>query len=280
MRMSSRMVEKKRMRKLLILSGFALAGGCAVPEDSTALIEGVLKVAPPECTALATSREFSASSLVDIGSAAGSARSLTLPVKVRTNLPSTFTSANMGAGGSFPAHYGQPDMNIINFNGAEVVFSTDDDNEDPALTLPGLPVSEDTKRETAVNAVVFNQQSSLLTESLVLVPALNATEIDLLRGDPLVSEKLTQVDGSGLLTSTYRIYVNVRLVGKTTGGASIRSPAFPHPVDLCDGCLGVPPQCAGPDDGDPATPAAELVPVENPASCFRGVDEPSFICPG
>lgn len=266
------------MRKVITIAGLVAASGCAPADQGIVMIQGVLSATPPLCTPVATGREFLPSMLVDIGGSPGAARNLTLPLKVRTAMPAVPLAQAGGATQSFQA-YGTSTSSAISFSDSEVIYTTDDDNEDPALTLAGLPVSEDTKRVTGVSGLVVNEGAGgavgVLAEALVFATVLTRPDIELLRADPIVSRTLV----GGGPDATYRVFANLRLTGQTNTGVDIRSSQFSFPLDLCDGCLGIEPECTEDDDGDAETPGVPVAPVDNPESCFQGAEVPSFVCP-
>lgn len=275
------------MRKMMVLAGFTVAAlgnaGCDVEQPSS-FIEGVLFNEGPDCTVNSNDRTFVPTALLDIGNDAATAHSLVLPVKVRTNLPSTFTTQDLTQDESrspnYP-NYGQVDNNIITFTESEVFFTTDADSaQGPALQNEGTPVNDATVRVSGVSGVAFNEQTTLLTESVVFTTAITAQDAALLQDEPFVNEALIAQNPNGAIANRARVIVNLRLAGITTGGASVRTPPFPFPVELCAGCLTTVPNCGTVDhDDDPATPEITVEPIANDAVCGIGQDEPLFICP-
>lgn len=258
------------MQKVIGLAIVALPlVACAPDQQASAIIEGVLGLDSGTCTANAGSKTFLSSSTLDIGTP----RSLTVALKVRTNLPSTFSTQNVTEdrtrSPNYPV-YGGVDNNILTFESSEVFYTTDSDAENaPALSDP-LPLSDDRPEVSGVSGVGFNEQTQLLTPSVVFASVISQENAEALADDPFVSEILGSGEPNG---SRARIFLNIRIVGNTTGGAEIRTPAFPFPVDLCRECLTAPPDC-----GEDATGAA-IEPVPNPKVCTEGQDIPSFVCP-
>lgn len=271
------------MRTFVIMAGLAGVAGCGSASDGAAFIEGVLRAPAPLCTGDPQSTDFEPSARVDIDNGAGAATSFLVPLKVRTSLPATFNQQNVTQdqtrSPNFPV-YGQADNNIISFENSEVVFTTNDDTDDPALTLEGIPTSERNKRITGVSGVAFNLQTNVLAPSVVYVTALTERDIALLRADPIVNEVIYATSDNRTIRSTYRIFANMRLVGRTSGGNAVRTPPFPFPIDLCAGCLSEKPDCGTiDDDNDPETPPVRVEPVNNDEQCSPGVGKPTFVCP-
>jgi len=215
--------------------------------------------------------------LLDIGTSAAAATNLILPVQVVTNLPSTFNSTtasqDVSRAPNFP-NYGNTDANIITFNQSEVFFSTDEDR-DGQLALGqvnGTPVNRNNERQTGVAGVAFNEQTQLLSASIVTATVITRGDAVFLQGEPFVANAITQ-------GTTAHIIVNIRLSGTTTGGARIETPVFPFPVDLCAGCLTLQPSCI--DDKGTADPNDDVAvePIPNPDVCVQGNNVPSFACP-
>ena len=274
------------MKSLAFLTGaVALAGvvaGCNPPIDQgQAFIEGVVPLERPACTASAGAAEFEASALLDIGVDAGHANNLILPLQVRTNLPSTFSSQNVTQDQTRSPNfinYGNTDEDIITFNQSEVFFSTDEDrgNQLQLGQVPGTPVNRGNERISTVSGVAFNQQTQLLTPSIVFATAIGKGDATLLQSEPFVNGAIT---ASGLA----HVILNLRLKGQTSGGATIETPVFPFPVDLCQGCLVGPtavPENAQLDNtcGKDAT-GKEIQPIKNDDVCIEGNDFADTKCP-
>lgn len=254
----------RHLRPLTFAAAAALAGGCEV-EQGTAFIEGVLPLEAPDCAADANDETFVATSTLDVGFDPNGldANALVLPLKVRTNLPSTFSTQSLTQdqtrSPNFPS-YGNVDTNVITFNTSEVFYSTDADRgDDLALGNNGTPVNDNTARLTGVSGVAFNEQTQLLTESVIFTTAITKEDAAALAAEPFVAGGLVDA------TSRVRVIANIRLVGTTTGNAEVRTPPFPFAVELCRGCI-------IPDCGD-----AEAIPGPD-GFCVRGQDDP-FVCP-
>ena len=256
------------MRRFMITAA-ALAAATACdppPEQGTAFIEGVLQLEAPECTADASDDIFVATALLDIGFDPNGldANSLILPLKVRTNLPSTFSTQQLTKDQTSSPNfttYGNVDTNIITFNTSEIFYSTDADRgADLQLGNNGTPVNDNTARRTGVSGVAFNEQTQLLTESVIFTTAITKEDAGALAAEPFISNGLINAD------SRVRVIANIRLEGQTTGNATVRTPPFPFAVELCRGCLI--PQC----------PAGQIAVPANPDGvCIRGQDDP-FEC--
>ncbi len=256
---------------LLVLALGTALGGCAADDEGETVIEGVLGVTAPDCTASAGDNVFQATALLDIGTNANNASDLILPLKVATNLPSTFSTQDLTqdktASPNFK-NYGNTDNNIITFTESEVFFSTDEDRADQLQlgNVEGTPVNDKSVRTTGVAGVVFNQQTQLLSEAAVFATGVTRGDAVLLQSEPFIA-------GAIAAGGTARIIVNMRLVGNTTGNARVVTPLFPFPVQLCAGCLITAPNCGNDDAGNPITP------VPNDKLCFSGNDLPSLVCP-
>ncbi len=255
-----------------------LLSGCPGLEQGSVFIQGVKAVEPAGGGFCSPSTQFLASSLLDLGENTGDEHDLTSVLAAVTNLPATTSTRDIDdartKAPNYP-NYGASDNNVITFTGVEVFFSTDLDGNgsllgntdatsgkaDPDTLLP----LRANPRVRALGGTVFNNQGGLSQSTDLFATLIGKDDAAHLKADPKVKEV---VDGGGSLT----IIANARVLGLTTGGASVRSPPFPFPVDLCKGCLAGVPACVD-DAGDP-TPA-----VVNPDACFPGVDQPSFSCP-
>lgn len=250
-----------------LATGASLAAGCdPPPEQGTAFIEGVLGLEAPDCLVDPGDQTFVAGALLDVGFDPNGldANSLILPLKVRTNLPSTFSTQQLTQdqqrSPNFP-NYGNVDTNVITFTTSEIFFSTDADRGDELqLQNPGTPLNDNTARRTGVSGVAFNEQTQLLSESVVFTTGISKEDAAALAAEPFISDGLVNAD------SRVRVILNVRLEGTTSGNALVRTPLFPFGVDLCRGCLI--PQC---DDNQIA------VPVNADGVCVRGQNDP-FEC--
>jgi len=272
-------IKEQRMsgiRTLLVSAacvGFAGFGaGCnPPPEQGQSFIEGVLTLVAPQCVA-DVGNDFQATALLDIGNNAGNASDLVLPLKVRTNLPSTFTTQTLGEdhtrSPNYSPVYGNTDENIITFQDSEVFFSTDEDRSDELQLgqVEGTPVNANSVRITGVAGTVFNQQTQLLGEGSVIATGVTRADAVLLQTEPFIAGAI-QAGG------TARIIVNIRLVGQTTGNTRVETPLFPFPVTLCAGCLVNAPNCGVDAAGNP------IQPIPNDQVCIFGNNEPTFVCP-
>jgi hypothetical protein len=247
-----------------LAAGATLAAGCdPPPEQGTAFIEGVLQIEAPDCVVNSADQVFVASSLLDVGfdPNGADANSLVLPLKVRTNLPSTFSTQTLTQdqtrSPSYP-NYGNVDTNVITFTTSEIFFSTDSDRDDELqLQNPGTPLNDNTARRLGVSGVAFNEQTQLLSESVVFTTGISQEDAAALAAEPFIAERLVNAG------SRARVILNVRLEGTTTGSALVRTPVFPFGVDLCRGCL---------VDPDLACQADQAL---TQLGCFRGQDLPT-----
>lgn len=263
------------VRPLLCLSTVVALGlGCAPPEQGSVFIEGVLPVGP-DCSAKATAgavaKAFVASTTLDIGTEGGDdGNSLTIAVQATTNLPATISGTDVTEdrqkSPNYP-DYGSVDNNVITFTNSEVFFSTDADRDgEPALTQEGLPTTDANSRVTGLGGTVFNTQTTLSNASALFVTAATQEDAENLKKDKFVRAAL-----GGDPTKRVRILANIRVLGRTTGSSGVRSPPFPFPVDLCEGCLTAVPACVD-AAGNPVAPVAN-------DTCFFGQDRPAFTCP-
>jgi len=258
----------------LALAGVAAAavfgGGCLAENEGGVIIQTVTGTkGAPECAADQT--KPIAQALFDIGTNASNANDLILPLLVATNLPSTFTTQNLGEDHTRSpnySQYGNTDENLVTFTESEVFFSTDEDRADQLQLgqVEGTPVNENSVRITTVAGTVFNQQTQLLTSTSVFATGITRADATLLQTEPFVANAI-QAGG------TARIIVNLRLVGETTGNTKVETPPFPFPVALCAGCLINPPDCGVDAAGNPVAPRDTSDQV-----CFNGNNDPNFSC--
>jgi hypothetical protein len=254
-----------RSLALAALAGATFAGCNPPPEQGTAFIEGVLAIEAPECVVNANDQVFVASNTLDVGFDPNGtdANSLILPLKVRTNLPSTFSTQTLQQdqtrSPNFPT-YGNVDTNIITFTTSEVFYTTDADRDDQLqLQNDGTPLNDNTARRVGVSGVAFNEQTQLLSESVIFATGISQEDAAALAAEPFVAERLVNAN------SRVRVIVNIRLEGTTTGNSVVQTQLFPFGVDLCRGCLVNP---------DLECPVGE---VPTQVGCFRGQDFP-LVC--
>jgi hypothetical protein len=228
----------------LVLGGLT---SCTVDTDESIFIEGVL---PPndECKVSAGDIVFQPSGVYDIG---GARSGYDAALKVRTNLPSTFSSGDVGQSKTqspnFP-NYGPVDNNVVIFESAVVEYEIQTD----AATGDALQAASESvgqnltctdgvctiKAQTVTaTGTVFNTQTNLNAASIAtaeLVPlslanALNDIVVEAGSATPLASP-------GGRL----RLIATVSIVSSTTGNGDLRkikSFPLPYPIDLCRGCL-------------------------------------------
>lgn len=261
--MSLMKLNTRSLAFVALASGATLAACDPPPEQGTAFIEGVLQIQPPDCTVNAGDNVFVARALLDVGFDPNGldANDVVLALKVRTNLPSTFSTQTLTQdqqrSPNFPS-YGNVDTNVITFTTSEIFYSTDADRgEELQLQNPGTPLNDNTARRIGVSGVAFNEQTQLLSESVVFTTAITKEDAAALAAEPFVADGLVNAG------STVRVIANLRLEGTTTGNAVVRTPVFPFGIDLCRGCLVDPDLQCGPGE------------VLTQLGCFRGVDQPT-----
>jgi hypothetical protein len=266
------------MRHLLPGTIGVLAAGLTgcLSENGSVFIESALVIDPgDECVVQAKSGTLLGAGLFDV---LNPSRGYQAALKVRTNLPATFTNADIAIGQTQAPNYpdyGATDNNIIIFNGADINFSF---VTDPA-TAAVFQANEDFRcddegsctgrgSQPLVSGSVFNVNTALSTEAAVFVEAMSAAEAVLFGAafeDVLSSSDARQ-----------RIIANIRVKGTTTGTGQIASFPFPFAIDLCRGCL-------APDDNfcGELTTGEGVVAEARPATgdtCFDGQDFPSSFC--
>ena len=262
--MSLMKLNNRSLAFAALAAGTSLAVACdPPPEQGTAFIEGVLQVEAPECVVNPGDEVFVAGTLLDVGFEpdGSDANDVVLPLKVRTNLPSTFSTQQLTrdqTGSPNFQNYGNVDNNVITFTTSEVFYSTDSDRDDELqLQNPGTPVNDNTARRVGVSGVAFNEQTQLLSESVVFATGISKEDAAALAAEPFISEALVNAG------SRVRVIANIRLEGTTTGNAIVRTPPFPFGINLCRGCL---------VDPDLNCPAGQ---VQTQLGCFRGQDLPT-----
>ena len=264
--------------RLLVAAALAVGlGSSCVKEDGAVFIQGVVPL-DDECIAVAAraGQIFSASGLLDVLDPRG----FTAALQVVTNLPSTFSNADLTQSKTQSPNfqgYGPTDNNIIIFEKAEVDFEFQVANDDDvaaveAVEIAGSPVFSCSGtvctakgQQPAVSGAVFNEGQTLSTPAIVFLEAMSATDADAF--EQAFEQVLKFPDDRA------RIIVNMRLQGTTTGNGDIRpitTFGFPFPIDLCRGCI-IPNAdlCEDVDAtlNDVATP---------PVACFIGQDTGPF----
>ncbi|MBM4280777.1 MAG: hypothetical protein FJ137_08460 [Deltaproteobacteria bacterium] len=228
------------MRPMLVsaLSVFAGVAGC-VQDDGSVFIEGALPIEPSSaCVVNAKSITLLASGVYDVLNAQAG---YTVALKVRTNLPATFTNVDVTQGRTvspnFP-NYGPTDNNVVVLQSASVNFSFVTDAETATGAAENFTcdaATNECEREglsPLISGSVFNQNTALSSESAVFVQAISAAEA------ALFAETF-----GGVLTNSaarQRVVAELRVQGVTTGGGELRpvsSFPFPFAIDLCSGCL-------------------------------------------
>ncbi len=245
----------------ILAAGGLLATSC-VDNDHSVFIEGALPVLPGECKVSAADVDFLSSGTFDLLAAGG----YTAVLKVRTNLPSTFSGQELAQSKTrapnYP-NYGPADNNVVIFDAAEIEYTFETDEltaQRLVATAAKQEFSGELKcsgpsctlgtRQVAAAGSVFNTQTSLNAPAAIpaqaLPPDLGVELARLYRQAAL--DAGSDATNLTLLTAPgdrQRVIANVALIGKTTGSGDLRpikTFAFPYPIDLCLGCL-------IPDDG-------------------------------
>lgn len=240
-----------------------LGGACAPPENASAFIEGILPISPAsQCLVNPNGGVFVSGALLDIGRGANDANSLILAPRVVLNLPNTFQARDMTEADkkspNFP-NYGNTDSNTVFFQAAESFLTTDADRPgEAALAGVGLPTDDSSARRVGLGGTLYNEQAQLNTGAAIIATAITSEDAATLQTVPFVADAIAT-------SGQARVLVNLRLVGQTSGGASVRTPPFVFPVDVCQGCLVV-------DEADCANGRIDT-------GCVRGVDYPTECAP-
>jgi hypothetical protein len=255
-----------------------------VQDDGSVFIEGAARLVN-DCAPDAKGVELLSSGTFDI---LNGDRGYQVALKVRTNLPATFSQADVGQAKTqspnFP-NYGATDNNIIVFRDASVALSFigDKDTADDAKK-PGVDFACDTEfacskadAEVLVSGTVFNVQTALSTEALVFLEAISADQAAILKD--LFEDTLDES------SKRQRIVAEMRVTGVTTGSGDLRPvTSFPFPlgIDLCAGCL-APDQgfCETIEDAADTNSNqifARVAPVVGGEACFEGQEVASTEC--
>lgn len=268
------------MRHLLpgALGVFAALTGC-VQDDGSVFIENALILDQSgDCTATASSKPLS-NGIFDI---LHPEQGYKAALKVRTNLPATFTNADVSKSDSQAPNYpdyGATDNNVIIFQSASVKFTTVTDDDTAAALQAGKKFKCDGNTctvdgsESLISGSVFNVNTSLSTDSVAFLEAISA------------AEAVTFAEAfAGVLTKStnrQRVVAEIRVQGTTTGAGALRpvtSFPFPLAIDLCRGCL-VPDNAFCDDVVEVESPViSRAQDVAEPQVCFDGQDFPSTEC--
>lgn len=260
----------KRVRSTLLLAvgAAALVSGC-VQEQGAMFISGALPISPDaDCVATAGSGVYLARGIVDLGEDGTLASDYTVALEVTTNLPATFTTQDVTQSRqqqpNYP-NYGNADTNVIIFQRAEVYFTDEEGVDVPQLPTDGLT----SRRETVVGGSLYNEQTTLNAQAALFAPLLTSIEAQRLANIALTQPLVGNPDARATVVG------HIRMVGRTTGGSTVRSPEFAFPLDLCRGCLF---KAGAQADGTcpPGTTLTALVPGED--FCIAGQDLPSAVC--
>lgn len=256
-------MKKIQSTLLIALGAVTLASSCT--EGTAAMfISGVLPVDPPECVAQAGGNLYRGIGVLDLGEDGVLANDYTVALEVTTNLPATFTTQDVTQSRqqspNYP-NYGNADSNAIIFEQVEVYFQ--DDLGDP---LPDLPSSDPASRRTSsVGGSIYNQQTTLNAKAALFAPLLTSLEAQRLSTIALTQPLVGNPEARA------RIIARMRMIGRTTGGSTVRSPEFSFPIEVCRGCL----FAAGSDANGDCPPGTTLTLQE---FCFEGQDFPVTAC--
>jgi hypothetical protein len=291
-----------RLPLTALVSGLVFANGC-VKEDAAMFIEGALPLLPTDCEVSAADQVFLPSGTLDLSSGRGYASFL----KVRTNLPATFNSADLAGSPSYP-DYGPVDNNVVIFESAAVdlslqgsqdaldLFSTAASGIDGArFTCTAGECSTNPNDDIASKEVVpaagtvFNVQTSLNQPQVIVTEGLSGNSAGILLDAFVEAAKLAgALNATGGIANaaiardlnllalpgqTQRVNVNISLTGTTTGSGDLRpvtSFVFPFGIDVCIGCL-------NPDAAFCRKFDAVVVPVDE-ENCIDGQDIPTAVC--
>jgi hypothetical protein len=267
------------MRHILpgALAACAVMSGC-VEDDGSIFIQGALPIAADaDCEVDPKGTELLPAGLFDV---LNPTRGYQVALKVRTNLPSTFTNVDVTQSRTispnYPA-YGSTDNNVIFFESASIGFSFVTTPETAAAVADNFTCDPETNRcerdglSPLVSGSVFNLNTALSTEAAVFLEAISATEAALFAA--------TFADTLATPEARQRVVAEIRVKGSTTGNGDLRpisSFPFPMAIDLCRGCL------APTDDFCGSLPsAAGVVGRSRPVGegvCSEGQDERSAQC--
>lgn len=253
---------KKVFSTLLMALGTVTLGSGCVQEQGAMFISGALPVDPPDCSAQAGGNEYRGIGTLDLGDDGALANDYTVALEVTTNLPATFNTQDLQRSEiSTPNYpdYGNADTNVIFFQGLEVYFQDEDGADLPQLPTQGAP------RESAVGGSVFNRQTTLNAQAAVFAPLLTSLEAQRLANIAFTAPLVGNPDARA------RLVARVRMIGRTTGGSTVRSPEFSFPLEVCRGCL----YALGADANGDCPAGTNLEPQE---FCFEGQDLPVAAC--
>jgi hypothetical protein len=262
----------KSLRSTLPLMALAAFASACVEEQGAMFISGALPISPDtQCIARPNAGAagfYLASGVLDLGQDGTVAGDYTLALEVTTNLPAAFTTQDVTRSRqeqpNYP-NYGNADTNVINFQYAEVYFT--DESGDP---VPQLPTSDPSGiRETAVGGSLYNEQTGLNAKAAIFVPLLTGIEAQRLANIALTQPLVGNPDARATIVG------HVRVVGRTTGGGTVRTPAFVFPLEICRNCL----LAAGADANGNCPAGTVLTPLKQGDDyCQVGQDYVSAAC--
>lgn len=238
-----------------------LAVGCT-EDQGMIFVSGVLPVpAPPECTAqgaVGVGAQYVGRGTLDLAGP----QSYTVTMNVVSNLPSSTSTQVVGGAGGQQSYqnYGIADQNIVNFETVSVWFS-------PPLNAAGQPKdlglpAEDAPAEIAVGGTLQGTQGAGGAGGAGGLGSSAPLAATILNGFPAAA--VDRPAAGDLLVAHFRV------LGTTSGGASLRSREFSFPILLCDGCL-----LEGTDEEGECPVDTVLTEVE---TCYPGQDETYATC--
>lgn len=261
----------KTLRSTLPLMALAaaLASGC-VEEQGAMFISGALPLTPDTQCVATPSGLYLARGLLDLGQDGTVAGDYTIAVEVTTNLPATFSTQDVTRSRqeqpNFP-NYGNADTNVIIFQHAEVYFT--DERGQPVPQLPSNQVGGPEPRKSVIGGSLYNVQTTLNAKTALFAPLLTSIEAQFLSNIALTQPLVGNPDARTTIIG------HMRMVGRTTGGSTVRSPVFTFPLELCRNCL----LAFGADANGDCPPGTTLTPL-TPGDdfCHVGQDMPSAVC--
>lgn len=259
------------------LMSVTLWTGC-VPEQSTVYIERVAKVDPTSCVATTTSDALPFG-ILDLGFGEDELPVYDAPLVVTTNLPTSVNTQTIQEGRqrspNYPS-YGPADSSIVTFESVSVYFTNTNGEVLPLefLDQGNRKVTDETPRVTQVGGVVYNSQTNLGQQGLLMAPLISQEEARQFRNRESVA--LQNEQGLANLRDTpnnrFRVIANVQVRGRTSGGAELLSHEYSFPIELCIRCLV---RVGIPADQENCPFGEELVSTD---ACLVGQDEVSSTC--
>jgi hypothetical protein len=279
---------------LTALAAVGLASTGCIEEDAAMFIEGVLPLVPAECQVNSTGNIFDDSGTLDLRVGRG----YTANLKVRTNLPATFSNQDVTQSrvqSPNYTNYGTVDNNVVIFETAEVTFTLQTDpatvldlasaaalvDGGDSLVCSGGTCTSLQPEIIPAGGTAFNIQTQLNREALVTTELISSTTAQTLKAVYLAAIEIADdnADERRVLDvpgERQRLNVEVVLVGRTTGNQNlrlVRSAPFPFGIDVCLGCLEV-------DAAFCREFGNNVVPVfpDDAETCIPGQDFPTSFC--